>query len=143
MTTLNVSIDLLDDKAIAKAGAVFDALRGTTPAASPAAEQPAKPGRKKSVEAPQVHAAPDAAAAPTPAALASTPPPEVAPEVSRDEVANAVLALSKTKGRAAAVGVLETFRAAVKDEYKDAPEIKLPMVPKEQYGNLLAAIKAA
>jgi hypothetical protein len=62
-----------------------------------------------------------------------------APAATREDAAKAIIALSKAKGRAAAVAVLEQFRP---DGYTD-PEVKLPAVDKSNYAALVAAATEA
>lgn len=86
--------------------------------------------------------------APTPAPVpeakaeakaASAAASAAAPAATREDAAKAIIALSKAKGRAAAVAVLEQFRP---DGYTD-PEVKLPAVDKSNYAALVAAATEA
>ena len=61
------------------------------------------------------------------------------PKATRQQAADAIVALSKKKGRSAAVAVLEQFRP----EGYEEPEVKLPAVSEADYGNLVAAAKKA
>lgn len=150
---MRLSIDI--ESSDPRFAAVLAALRGD---AAPAAE-PAKQARAS--RAPQKAAAPapaasepppsdsaaadekQAAEAPAGASEAAAAAAAAEPEVTREQVANAVLALAKAKGRTTAVAVLEQFRPHVKADDQKAPEIKLPMIPKAQYGALKAAIDKA
>lgn len=136
------------DSESAEGKRIIAVLAGTAVAA-PAAEAPA--GKKAAVkdkpaDAPAPAAAPAAteetkaapeAAAPEAAAASD------APSVTRQAVAELIQASVKNPaiGRAKVVAALETFRDKVKDEHKKEPEIKLPMIPTEQYSALFAAVK--
>lgn len=69
----------------------------------------------------------------------ATETPAAVATVTRDDAAKAIIELSKKKGRAAAVAVLEKFRP---EGYLE-PEVKLPAVAKENYAALVAEAKQA
>src|SRR5690606_2523892 len=69
----------------------------------------------------------------------ATETPAAVATVTRDDAAKAIIELSKKKGRAAAVAVLEKFRP----EGYNEPEVKLPAVAKENYAALVAEAKRA
>lgn len=104
-----------------KAQAYAEASQPATKAAPAKAEPKPKP-ETKPTPAPAVEDTPEAAATPA--------DPETL--VSLDEVKAAVLKLAATKGRDAAVGVLQSFGAA------KAPELK-----PEQYAPALDALNKA
>lgn len=114
--------------------------------------KPAKPAEAKSAKPVNAKAAPAAdtaveaagsagVAVPAPAEKGAqeTPAEPSVATVTRDDAAKAIVELSKKKGRAAAVAVLEKFRP---DGYNE-PEVKLPAVAKERYAELVAEAKKA
>jgi hypothetical protein len=116
-----------------------------------AAVKPAKPAKAKAAAAAEVAGSTEAPvsaekpaaekpAAEKPAAeKPATETPAAVATVTRDDAAKAIIELSKKKGRAAAVAVLEKFRP----EGYNEPEVKLPAVAKENYAALVAEAKKA
>lgn len=105
-----------------KAQAYAEASQPAAPKAPPVAAKPEpKAAKPTPAPAPVVEDTPEAHATPA--------DPETL--VTIDEVKAAVLKLAATKGREAAVAVLQSFGAA------KAPELK-----PEQYGDVLAALNA-
>lgn len=110
-----------------------------------AAVKPAKPAKAKAATAAEAASsteaeAPTATEVTKPAKEKPDPPAEPsAATVTRDDAARAIVELSKKKGRAAAVAVLEKFRP----EGYNEPEVKLPAVAKENYAALVAEAKKA
>lgn len=107
-----------------KAQAYAEASQPATTKPAPAKAEP-----KPKVE-PKPAPAPEPAVEDTPEAHATPADPETL--VTLDEIKAAVLKLAATKGRDAAVGVLQSFGAA------KAPELK-----PEQYGDALTALNDA
>ncbi len=112
------------EKPKARTAAAAPAPQATTPAPGP-----------RTAEVAAVTAAPEKTAAessPTAAPVAAQQPASTAAEATYQDAAAAITKLSRTKGRDAAVAVLQSFGAA-----------KLPDVKPEQFSAVIAAAEAA
>ena|SRR5690606_16237662 len=103
-----------------------------------AAVKPAKPAKAKAATAAEAAGSTETSVSAEKPATETPAEPSVA-TVTRDDAARAIVELSKKKGRAAAVAVLEKFRP----EGYNEPEVKLPAVAKENYAALVAEAKKA
>lgn len=101
-----------------------------------AAVKPAKPAKAKAATAAEAAGSTETSVS---AEKPATETPAAVAAVTRDDAARAIVELSKKKGRAAAVAVLEKFRP----EGYNEPEVKLPAVAKENYAALVAEAKKA
>jgi hypothetical protein len=101
-----------------------------------ASVKPAKPAKAKAATAAEAAGSTETSVS---AEKPATETPAAAATVTRDDAARAIVELSKKKGRAAAVAVLEKFRP----EGYNEPEVKLPAVAKENYAALVAEAKKA
>lgn len=155
---IELRVDLTDDASIAKAAAVLTALANAGVPATQVVvttDKPASKPRAKPAEKPVEKAPPKEEPKPEPLAEGDLlgDEPDEAPQVpaaTRDDAAKAIVELSKKKGRAAAVAVLEKFRPeGMPTTVKNADgevvpnEVKLPLIAKENYGKLVAEAKKA
>lgn len=99
----------------------------------------AKPAKAKAATAAEAAEAAGSTETSVSAEKPATETPAAVATVTRDDAAKAIIELSKKKGRAAAVAVLEKFRP---EGYLE-PEVKLPAVAKENYAALVAEAKKA
>lgn len=147
MSTLRIEINLLDEASIAAGAATLARLATAFGARVDTTGDAGKPTRaakpKPEAAAPSQPAGTATEAASSTASQTSAPASAKAetdaPTVTRDDAAKAIVELNKKKGRPAAIAVLEKFRPAGYTE----PEVKLPVVAKEDYAALVAAAKKA